>query len=200
MCKSPYVKCPSCYTVISDPERKLQNLAEPAPCCGDTGHIRISWPMEDVLMFFEIVRQQDLNETKDRRIAIVFVSTMLELLLENVLWELLSAHTKSLQLAESALDSYQGRERRIKLYNRLSDHSLRDFFIQHEFSSLLNDWEQLAKIRNKIVHGRYFAETTDALDERELIQRITRSCLQAFFVLHNDAVRQLNEQKIDSNE
>ena len=123
-----YLKCPKCGKINYDPQLSLVELSKPAPCCGANGEPREMWPSIAVRMFYEVILKQDNNTQDGLRINIVFLSTALEVLLEDVLWELLELHTKSLTLAEVLFESNNGREKRIRLYNSLSDKKLSDLF------------------------------------------------------------------------
>ena len=188
MYRSPYVQCPTCHTILHDQSHKLLALAEPAPCCGATGEPRITWPSLEVLEFLEIVDNQDLKSLDGSRIAIVFLCTALELMLEGSLWNLLQLHTKSSQLIETLLDGNWGRERRIQLYNKLSDRSLNDLFNSCGLATFLEDWGNLSKLRNKIVHGQYWIMEEKAAD---ILRSVFEKCLPAFVAVHNDVQRMI---------
>jgi hypothetical protein len=191
MYESPYVQCPACRKVVFDPGQKLVKLDELAPCCGSSGQPRIIWPSFEALKFLEIVSSQDLSSPDGRRIAIVFLCTVLELLLEDSLWELLEIHTNSRQLADAVLDSYRGRDKRIQLYNKLSDRKLKDLLQAEELLTFFEDWEHLSQLRNDIVHGQYSGGTDKEVD---CIRHVSMNCLSAFVAVNNDIQRQRMRQ------
>jgi len=186
---SPYVECPACHTIVNDTNHKLIALDEPAPCCGATGEPRIMYPSLEVLKSLELVDNQDLNSSDELKVAIVFLCTALELLLENSLWKLLQLHTKSPQLLEFVLDSNRGRERRIQLYNKLSDRTLADLFNSCGLLTLLEEWTILSDLRNNVVHRQHL------IMEKEKAAAVLRSvfekCLPAFVAVHNDVQRRI---------
>jgi hypothetical protein len=141
-----------------------------------------------VQKFLEIVGNQDLNSNEERPIAIVFLCTAIELLLESSLWKLLGVHTKSRQLAEFVLENTWGKERRIRLYNKLSDCPLGDLFKSKGIATFLEDWDRLSKLRNDIVHGQYYS---GGANEADLIRSVYANCLKAFAEIHNDVQRML---------
>jgi hypothetical protein len=182
--------------IISDPRLSLTEKNKPAPCCGAFGQSRLIWPSFTVQKFLEIVDKQDLNSNEERPIAIVFLCTALELLLEQALWSLLNIYTKSEQLAELILDSNRERDRRIGLYNKLSDCPLGDLLQSRKMATFLDEWNRLSKLRNEVVHhGRYY---TGGKEETELIQSVYRNCLKVFAEVHNDVQRviQANVAKV----
>lgn len=180
---SPYVQCPACGKIIPGSPSKLIRPDEPAPCCGATGEARLLWPSLEVHHFLELVHKQNLDSTNERRVAIVFLATVLELLLENVLWELVRTYTDSHQLAEYLFDTSWGKERRIRLYDKLSDRPLGELLQENGMGEFLKEWGELSSVRNKIVHGRYYASVaTDA----DLIRHLSRDALKAFTLIHNE--------------
>lgn len=183
-----YQECPACGQVVYDPRLKLARVDEPAPCCGAFGKSRTVWPSFEVQKFLEIVGNQDLNSNEERPIAIVFLCTAIELLLESSLWKLLGVHTKSRQLAEFVLENTWGKERRIRLYNKLSDCPLGDLFKSKGIATFLEDWDRLSKLRNDIVHGQYYS---GGANEADLIRSVYANCLKAFAEIHNDVQRML---------
>jgi hypothetical protein len=185
-----YVQCPACGRVILDDQHRLTKLSEPAPCCGASGESRIVWPSIDAYHFLEIVARQDLNSPNECPIAIVFLCTLLELLLENSIWRLLQIHTKSGQLAELILESSSARDRRIKLYNKLADRPLGELLESRGMQAFLTDWSRLSGLRNDIVHGRYFSTVAN---EADLIRRVHDTCLTTFAEVHNDVQRIIEE-------
>lgn len=185
-----YVQCPACGRVVHSEHGKLSRLDEPAPCCGASGKVRTIWPSLEVHKFLQMAAAQDLDSDKERPVAIVFLCTALELLLEHAIWMLLSIHAKSQRLAEYVLDSNQGRKRRIDVYNKLSDCPLGDLFQSQNMSTFLDDWAKLSDFRNQVVHGRYY---TGGAKETDLIQRVQKDCLKAFADVHNDVQRMIDQ-------
>lgn len=181
-----YRECPACGMVVRDEGRKLLNLDKPAPCCGASGEPRLLWPTLEVLKFLEIAADQDLDSKEERRIAVVFLCTALELLMENCLWNLLSTHARSRDLVDAVLENTWGRDRRIRLYNRFSDCPLGNLLESREMAAFLKDWDRLSKLRNDIIHGRYFSELENEID---LVRAVYRDCLGAFLEVHNDVQR-----------
>jgi hypothetical protein len=192
-----YEECPACGQVVYDPRLKLARVDEPAPCCGAFGKSRTVWPSFEVQKFLEIVENQDLNSNEERPIAIVFLCTAIELLLESSLWKLLGVHTKSRQLAEFVLENTWGKERRIRLYNKLSDCPLGDLLQSRNMATFLDEWDHLSELRNEVVHGRYY---TGGEQETELIRNVYRNCLKTFAEVHNDVQRMIRMHAIKTEE
>lgn len=192
---SPYVECPNCHEVVNDVNQKLLKVDEPAPCCGASGEARTLWPAVGVLMLIGVVSNQDLDSEEGRNIAVVFLSTAMELLHEDSLWYLLQLHTKSRQLLELILDTNRGKERRINLYNKLSDRSLGDLLNSSKLANFLEDWKKLAERRNNILHKQFCYSKANVAD---LVRRILGNCLRAFTAVRNDVQRQIREKRDNS--
>jgi hypothetical protein len=188
MILSLYVKCPNCLTVIDNSDLGLTEVDKPAPCCGATGEARIHWPSIKSLKFLEIVVGQNLESQDERRVAIVLLSTMLETLLEDIIWELLGTHAKIQLLKDITLDQNRGRERRIQLYDKLSDVSLKTLSSTNGLATFLDDWNLLSDLRNGIVHGQYYKGVKNEID---IIKRLKKDCLEAFKIIHSDVQRTL---------
>lgn len=180
-----YVQCPSCRKVILDPHGELGRLDQPTPCCGASGEHRILWPSPETYDILGIARNQELATSQGRRIAIVFLASALEILFENVLWELLAAHGSSTSISELVLDGYQGRERRTTLFKNLSGKSVSEVLKNGRLETFHTDWTKLAKARNEIVHQYYYERTPEM---QALIKRVVDRCFKAFAELHNYAV------------
>ena len=74
-----------------------------------------------------------------------------------------------------------------KLYNKLSDKSLGDLLNTTEEQEFLKDWAALAKVRNKIVHGIYYAGLED---EKSKLLTTQANSLSIFIKINDDIIRQ----------
>ena len=108
-------------------------------------------------------------------------------MLEDILVELIRAHTPSEPIREALLEAYEGVSRRRMLYKNLSGHALGDVLTEDWGQSFLADWAALASRRNKVAHGQYYFR---ASNDVELLKRVLRSFARAFVAMHNDAVAQ----------
>lgn len=174
---------------------------EPTPCCKIPREDCEPWPTLEIYKTLELVHGQDLGSLDGRRQATLYLSIMLEMLLEYSLWELLQLYTNSDKLAEIILEAYSGKERRISLYNKLSYQKLGNLFKSNEdLKDFLNNWNSIANVRNKIMHGR--SDYSDDLPEViKLIlgqpfypESILRVSLKAFIEVNND----IQQMRIDA--
>lgn len=173
--------------IFNDKVNFTTNLSNPAPCCGATNESREHWPAIDVLILIDIVEKQNLDDYKERKVAIVFVSTLLEMLLEETLNRLVSQYVNSNQAAEALMDSFQGRQKRIALFNKLSGMKLKELLYVAGFNRFLNEWEAISYLRNKVVH-RGFHGLSD-IDINATITNLLNSCIDVFTLLNNEVTK-----------
>lgn len=191
--ESSYIKCPECEKIILDTEQKFIWIAEPMPCCGASGRARITWPFLEAQEFLKIISDQDLKTENGIRIAVVFLCTVLELLLEEILWLVICKHTNSKPLANHLLESNQGKDRRIGLFNKLSNCSFKDLLKKHNKESFMKNWDALCKLRNNLIHGRYYTEIEK---EQDLIKIVIDDSLVVFF----SAINKVLEMHLEEQE
>lgn len=65
-------KCQNCKLLIKDPKRSSSKLSIPCPNCGDENQHRETWPSLDVIILGGLIKEQDLNDYKQQKVAIVF--------------------------------------------------------------------------------------------------------------------------------
>lgn len=187
---STYIKCPSCQEIFNDPDRNLSNLGVPAPCCGALNETRAVWPSLDVHMLLDIIEQQKLDTYNGQRIAIVFTCTLLEMMLEQAVWTLIQYQVKTDKAGEALLESYQGRERRLRLFQKLNGFSLKDVLADKGYKTFLSDWKELAQIRNRIVHNGSIGNSVGMNSEEinNLIIRLKKDSMGVFTLINNEVV------------
>ena len=191
MIHSPFIMCNICHRIskIVSPIEKT-NLSSPLPCCGSTGESRVTWPSLECLLLINTVMKQDLNNREQRNIAIVFMATLLEMLVEKSVFTLIRKNTSSIELIEATMSSYRGRKKLIELFDRLSTKSMRKLITESGYSSFISNWDQLATTRNKIVHGSMIFSSTN---DKEIVESVLKEVLEVFSLVHNHTLH--NESK-----
>lgn len=179
-----YKRCPSCGVIFKDKNHSTTTLSNPSPCCGATNESRELWPTLDVLILIDIVEKQNLDNYKERKVAIVFVSTLLEMLLEETVTILAVKHCKSNIAAEVLLDSFQGKKKRITLFNKLSGMKIKELLNSNGYNDFLPQWEAISTLRNKVVHRGFHGQTD--LDVKMAIQNLLNGCIDVFALLNNE--------------
>jgi hypothetical protein len=192
--RTPFSRCPVCEHLFRDPTWEAVLGEVPCPECGSTCAVRTWWPYQpDVHRLLNLVHSQKFLQLADERvIAIVFLASAMETLLEVNLWDLLRRLGTPDKVAELLLDAYQGRERRISLYNRLAPRTIREVLESAGLNKFLPAWKSLAEARNGTAHGQWAAGYQ--LDV-ETVEYLREHCYEAFAAM-NEETRQLN--KIDA--
>jgi hypothetical protein len=150
-----YFKCENCG--IIDLDVKWQTFTEKTVCpeCGKIDWFE-TWPSSDVIDLFDHARAYEKDSPYFGLVTSVFVCTALELLLERVLFVMALQENSEEDvdyLIDDLLEAYEGRSRRLQLYNKLGEHT---FTVEAKSTGnkhFNKHWEYLADIRNKSVHG-----------------------------------------------
>jgi hypothetical protein len=144
------------------------------------------WPYRpDITALLDLVHGHQVLELVEQRVIVsVFLATIMEMLFEVHLWDMLKRLGTSERVAQLLLDAYRGRERRIHLYNQLASRPLSEVFESAGLPHCLTAWTTLAKARNETVHGEWQAGYD--LDV-ETIKHIRDRCFDAFAAIHEDA-------------
>ncbi|MEK4045918.1 hypothetical protein NSU18_19995 [Paenibacillus sp. FSL H8-0048] len=180
-----YNKCQHCGEIFKDANHNTAKLNNPSPCCGATNESRHHWPTLDVLILIGLVEKQNLDDFKERKVAIVFVATLLEMLLEETVTKLAYKHCNSDTAVEALLDSYQGRQKRIALFNKLSGLKMKELLNNNGFTDYLFWWEAISTLRNKIVHQGFYAQTE--IDVNMTIRNLLNNSIDVFALLNNES-------------
>lgn len=182
-----YIKCPSCNQIFKDPHKITTNLSNPTPCCTAREEMRELWPPLDILILKDIVEKQDINDYKQRKVAIVFVCTILESLLEEVILTLVTYHYKSNRAIEALLDAYQGRNKRINLFNKLNANKLSEILKSIGNNSFLTEWDTMARLRNEVVHRGSYKNRDSKVDV--IIKTLLDNCIDVFAIINNEIIK-----------
>ena len=154
--------------------------------CGFAGEARPVWPLgPEVHVFLGIVYEQHLEHGEQRAVAAVILATVLEVLLEEHLRDLLDAYRVHTNVVRVLLDACRGRDRRIALYNQLADRPFSEAMAEGGMKSFLAGWKNLAEHRNVTVHGDLKAYFSDS----DVIRYVRDNCLRAFAVVNAEVRR-----------
>lgn len=137
-----------------------------------------------------VVEQQKLDTYNGQKIAIVFTCTLLEMMLEQAVWTLIQYQVKRDKAGEALLESYQGREKRLILFQKLNGFSLKDVLADKGYKIFLSDWKKLEQIRNRIVHNGSIGNSVGMNSEEinNLIIRLTKDSMEVFTLINNEVV------------
>lgn len=173
-----YKKCNSCSKIYKSASTKV----ELTPCCKTVGST--IWPNLDTLILLEIVETNDTGDFKKQKIAVVFTCTIFESLLEGVLWSLLKRKGNSDSKSNSLLNSHVGRRQRIKLFDKEFGSRMEVMMKNFGFTTVMQDWNQLANLRNEVVHVGYHHKSNE--DPDVLIKRLLSEGIESIVRIHNE--------------
>lgn len=180
-----YQECQKCGAIY--PESERPDASRPTPCCGSDEAL-FDWPELTVATMLNLVAEQDLADHDKRKIAVVFLAAALEQLQDQaIMGLLLPKHIKTKEAAIALLDANEGRSRRSALIKKLSGKSLSEILQPVGLARMVNDWNSLAAIRNKVAHGNFFSTPLGQPEEIALIERAYGDCIPAFAAIHNHA-------------
>jgi hypothetical protein len=180
------VECPACHYVTEDKTYELQDTQVPMPCCGSTADQRKSWPNGAAWTLLSVVQNRDTLIDDGEQVRFVFLASMLESLLEAVLFRLVSAKQGDRQ-AERVLAGIHGAAKLRRSYDKHSDLSLADLLRDTAHGDFLIKWDQVIRLRNKFAHG---VPVTVGQADKKLADEVEDATFWVFVAVHNDVVRQ----------
>jgi uncharacterized protein with HEPN domain len=192
---SMYRRCPNCKLIIKDPNRELTNFSTPSPCCGHKGESREIWPSLDAKILSDIIEEQNLENYKEQKVAIVFICTYLERLLEEVITSHMINHVKTIEALDSLLDGYQGRQKRVGLLQKLFGVKIKEVSKQIGQESFAKDWEAIANLRNKVVHKGFYGHV-EGFDKKEinlLVKSLLENSIPLFVEINNKIITKFSK-------
>lgn len=179
-----YFKCGSCGLI--ELESECKDSHSQLICCHCNGTKRNNWPSIDVSELLGFILSYDKSQPRYSQVVSIFLSSTLELLLEELLlmilyWDLL--YEEVCFLVEALLDSHQGRGRMLELYKRIGHCSFAEESKQLGYKDYFRNWEILISTRNKIVHGKM---KEAPVINSDFVEKMIRDSLEVFRLLHNE--------------
>jgi hypothetical protein len=156
-----YLECQNCGQIEPDCNWIIYQNKKECKYCHEKENYEL-WPSSEIRTLFETIKNhKDIYSLNYVLISSVFISTALELLLEKLIY--IVAFEDQLpeeirHLIELLLESNLGRERRLKLFQKLGYDSFEGHSRELGYKDFPNHWGQIVKIRNKIVHGKLEGE------------------------------------------
>lgn len=184
-------ECPKCrriYTLSARPD-----ASKPTPCCGANAPM-YQWPELGAATMLDIVASQDLDDDNQRKIAIVFLASTFEALIEDPIIFLLPLHYQSKEEALKAFEENDGKKRRISFFTKLAGKSLEGIANDAGFKQFVSDWGDLALVRNSVAHGSFFNSHKTVEEEKDLLSRLYPQCLPVFSAAQNFAVDEIEKK------
>lgn len=149
-----YLKCNSCDQIEPKEVWVTPYLTKECMYCSNNTFEK--WPSQDIQDLLNLAVGYDQNNDHYSLVTSVFISTALELMLENLInlvFSLDEFYEEVYTYVNMLLDSYQGRSRRLLLFKKLNG---RSFGVEANNSgnkNFMKHWDGLTNKRNKLVHG-----------------------------------------------
>jgi len=149
---------------------------------------QIIWPTPELRNFLEFIVDFDVKSKQYSQVVSVFLSSALELLLEELLSVMALADifddgfTGVGTLIDALLEGYQGRARMFALYSRIGYGTFNDAVKKMGKKQFVNNWDTIVRVRNNVVHGRFDDSDNITVD---MVARIIADALYIFSQLHN---------------
>lgn len=186
-----FYRCPNCKLIIKDPKRSLAKLSTPCTYCGNKNQIRENWPSLDVKILIDLIKKQNLDDYKEQKVAIVFVGTFLERLLEETISNHIEAHVKTREALECLLEGYQGKNKRVRLLQQLFGINIKDIAKGIGKELFMKEWSDIVTIRNKVVHQGFYGkvEGFEKEDINRLINKLLQDSIPVFAEINNSIIQ-----------
>jgi hypothetical protein len=180
-----YYRCDQCFQIESETDWLLDQNGKKCKHCGMVSDYKL-WPSAEIRELIETIKKYDQSSSEYGLVTSVFTCTALELLLEHLLFTMAMldrSFEETEFLVDLLLDTNQGRAKRLQLYKRLGSGSFKSEAQQIGFPHFLEQWDKLANIRNKSVHGDL---QEGSKVNPQLIQNVLTDALAVFSKLHNE--------------
>lgn len=177
-----YIECSDCGQIIEG--KAWTGLRTKCKFCHKSIEQRI-WPSPEVMNILVFINSHDVKSPQYPQIACVFLSSALELMLEELLYVMTFEdllYEDAFVLADALFDGYQGRSRMFTLYSKIACGTFHGAVKKIGVSRFLKDWDILVDARNKVVHGNI--NKCEKITQ-DLIERTINDALIVFSNLHN---------------
>jgi len=144
-----------------------------------------TWPPKEVETMINFILTYDSEAPEYGQITSVFLSSVLELLLEELLYTMaffdLTYNDASI-LVDALIEAHRGKKQMISLYKKIGYGSFHSSVEDLGYSDFNRKWGEIVKVRNKVVHGNLNAG--NAITQNEIKSTI-KEALEVFSKLRN---------------
>ena len=180
-----YYFCNKCNNIES--ESKWAKSPSKSYICNqcDACDKKEDWPPKEIEAMLNFILTYDNDKSEYGQITTVFLSSVLELLLEELLYTMAYldlSYDDAFILVDALIDSHQGRNRMFSLYKRIGYGSFRNDVNELGFPNFCGQWDEIVKVRNQVVHGKFEAGKNI---ESNTIKTTIVDALEVFSQLHN---------------
>ena len=178
-----YFLCSSCHQI--EPKEIWITPYLIKQCVHCSGSRFEKWPSRDIQDLFDHAINYDKKDDHYSLVTSVFISTALELLLENLLNSIIyleGDYDEIGYLADLLIDSYQGKFRRLSLFKRINGRSFSAEAKDTGNKNFIKHWDEFSQKRNKLVHGIDYQNKEITHSQ---VVTIIDEALDVFYKLHN---------------
>jgi len=180
-----YYICTKCETIEKENNWKVDESDSFVCIHCDALNEKMIWPPKEVETMLGFILTYDDGLPEYGQITSVFMSAVLELLLEELLYTMayfdLSFDEASI-LVDALIESHQGRNRMISLFKKIGYGSFHDSIKELGYSDFYRNWNKIVEIRNQVIHGNL--EKGEEIDP-VIIKSTIEDALELFSNLHN---------------
>lgn len=173
-----------------------------APCCGHAG-IQTVWPGMASRALLDVAFDADLETKQGEQIAAVFTCSFVESIFEAMLSSYLEEMKTPYLVASLLLEAKGGQKQKRDLYQELTTRKPTQVLAATDFKDWLIHFDELAKARNNLAHGKAPLFRVPVAGEKRLplverVQVVRDNALKALAYLWNEGLDALREAEKES--
>ena len=187
--KRGYSLCPHCRSIVDNSGSQMQCLDFPCPICGkvrSAEQLPTGWPDIPTQLMIDFCCDHELTSYKEQLVVVVLACTTAEMLLERLNARLLMPPYRiAAKHFEIITNSFEGRQRMLELFKKLANRSFAEVLTEIAESGFYGEWDRLAKIRNKFLHGNLIVGDIDFPDFRAVLEQFRHALGPTFVKVNN---------------
>ena len=180
-----YFQCTNCHNIekVSNWIKDKSNSYKCIKC--EAVDKKDIWPPKEVEIILGLIISYDSRAAEYVPIASVFLASVLELLLEELLYTMAYfdlTYDEASILVDALIDAHRGKNQLISLYKKIGYEPFHSAVEDLGYSDFNRKWGELVKVRNKAVHGILAVDNTIS---QKTIETTIKDALEVFSKLRN---------------
>ncbi|MBN1823746.1 MAG: response regulator [Endomicrobiales bacterium] len=181
-----YFRCSICGIITRKGEDGFAFDRKNKCCESASEEYFVPWPSAPLRKLVALTHEQDMATLETQQTAIVGLSTVINTLMEELVFRLLRNASKNAKNHAYDFCSSVSRDVMFRLYDELSEVPLQAYLKSKGFSSFINQYRSFMSLRDKMVHTHIKEHT---LDDVDLVMSLRNDCLEVFALLNNEISR-----------